>query len=247
MLEIEKYNKIIIANWKLNGSSSFIQSFLKNVKLEDKYKKPNLVIICPPFPYINQITSNKIAIGSQDCSMYVQGSYTGETSAKMLKNIGCGFCIIGHSERRNLFNESNQIIFEKVTRCFEEDIIPVLCIGESLLQKKNKETKEVLINQIDKCIPKKENKKNIIIAYEPVWAIGSGLTPTLQDIDEIHKLIKERIPKTYNYKVLYGGSVKPSNSKEIMALKCVDGVLVGGASIDIDEFNKIINFNISLD
>ena len=241
MLEMDKYNKIIIANWKLNGTSSFLRTFLNNLKFEKMHKNTS-IIICLPFPLINQITSDCILIGAQDCSIYIQGPYTGETSAKILKDSGCDFCIIGHSERRNLFNESDEIISEKAIRCIEENIIPILCIGETLEQNKNKETKEVLINQINKCIPKEANKSNMIVAYEPIWAIGTGFIPTLNEICETHTFIKNNISRSKDFKILYGGSVKSSNSEEIMSLGSVDGVLVGGASINIDEFNKIIKF-----
>ena len=241
MLEIDKYNKIIIANWKLNGTSSFLRSFLNNLKLDKKHNN-TCIIICLPFPLINQIPLDFILSGAQDCSIYIQGPYTGETSTKILKDSGCDFCIIGHSERRNIFNESDEIISEKAIRCIEENIIPILCIGETLEQNKNKETKEVLINQINKCIPKEANKSNMIVAYEPIWAIGTGFIPTLNEICETHTFIKYNIPRSKDFKILYGGSVKSSNSEEIMSLGSVDGGLVGGASINIDEFNKIIKF-----
>ena len=124
--------------------------------------------------------------------------------------------------------------------CFEEQIVPILCIGESLEQKQNHRTKNTLINQIQNCISEKANKNNTIIAYEPVWAIGTGLTPTVAEINEIHDFIKNNIPQSKDFKILYGGSVKSSNSKEILAQTNVDGVLVGSSSIEIDEFNKII-------
>ena len=157
----------------------------------------------------------------------------------MLKNVGCQFCIVGHSERRNLFKETEEIIINKVNCCLDEKIIPILCIGESLEQKRKNLTKEILIKQI-KSIPKQANKNNIIIAYEPIWAIGSGLVPTLEEINEIHGFIKNNIYQSQEFKILYGGSVKSSNCKNILSQENVDGVLVGGASIDINEFNKII-------
>ena len=239
MLEIDKYKQIFVANWKLNGSLSFIKSYLTNIKL---FKKPNstsCVIICPPLSFVNNIKSEGLLIGAQDCSIYKEGSYTGENSAKMLKDIGCSFCIVGHSERRSLFNENNEIILQKTENCIREDLIPILCIGETLEQKKENLTKDILLNQINQCIPDKTNKNNLIIAYEPIWAIGTGYTPTLEEISNIHNFIKNNLP-TKHYKILYGGSVKSSNSKNILKLNEVDGVLVGGASINLNEFNKII-------
>ena len=240
MLEIENFNKIIVANWKLQGSLSFIKTYIKNIKFDSVEEQTKCVVICPPFPFINQINSKDLLIGSQDCSVYVEGAFTGETSTKMLKDIGCNFCIVGHSERRSLFGESNEMIAIKIVNCLEEQIIPILCIGENLEQKKQNKTKEILINQVQKSIPKQANENNMIIAYEPIWAIGTGFTPTLDEISEIHTFIKSNILQSKEFKILYGGSVKSSNCNEILTQENVDGVLVGSASIDIEEFNKII-------
>ena len=240
MLKIDNFHKIIIANWKLNGSSIFVEKYLKKIRFECNNDKHKCVIICPPFSLINQIKSNNLLIGAQDCSVYKEGAYTGEISSKILKDAGCQFCIVGHSERRSLFFENNKLISKKMDNCFEEQIVPILCVGESLEQKQNHRTKDTLINQIQNCISDKANKNNTIIAYEPVWAIGTGLTPTVAEINEIHAFIKNNIPQSKDFKILYGGSVKSSNCKEILAQTNVDGVLVGNSSIEIDEFNKII-------
>ena len=240
MIEIQKYNRIIVANWKLNGSTSFLSEFLRNLELVKKPNNNSLTVICPPFPFINQILKKGFLVGAQDCSMYAQGAYTGETSTKILKDIFCKFCVIGHSERRNLFGDTDEIISQKAIRCLEEKIIPILCIGESLEQKNNKETKKVLINQIARCIPKEASKHNLILAYEPLWAIGTGHTPTQKEISEIHAFIKKEIPQSEDFQLLYGGSVKSNNSKEILCIDGVDGLLVGGASLDVNEFNKIL-------
>jgi len=240
MLEIDNFDKIIVANWKLYGSLSFIESYIKNIKFDIKDEKTKCVVICPPFPFISEIYSKNYFLGAQDCSVYLEGAYTGETSIKMLKNVGCQFCIVGHSERRNLFKEKEEIIINKVNCCLDENIIPILCIGESLEQKRKNLTKQILSKQI-KSIPKQANKNNMIIAYEPIWAIGSGLIPTLDEINEIHGFIKNNIFQSQEFKILYGGSVKSSNCKNILSQENVDGVLVGGASIDINEFNKIID------
>ena len=240
MQEIRKFNKIIVANWKLHGSFLFIKALIRDIKIGFSLQDNACIIICPPFPYIKDLKSDNFFKGAQDCSIYSRGAYTGEISSKILKDLECQFCILGHSERRNLFNEKNEIISKKATNCLKEKIIPILCIGETLEQKKNHQTKEVLENQIKKCIPIEANNKKLIIAYEPIWAIGTGLIPTFEEIAEIHNFIKNDIPGFENYKVIYGGSVKPSNSKDILAIKSVDGVLVGGASVNIEEFNIII-------
>ena len=240
MQEISKFNKIIVANWKLNGSFSFINTFIRDIKINFSTQDKACIVICPPFPYINDLKSDNFFKGAQDCSIYSGGAFTGEISSKILKDLGCQFCIIGHSERRNLFNEKNEIISQKASNCLKEKIIPILCVGETLEQKKNYQTKEVLMDQIKKSIPIEASNENIIIAYEPIWAIGTGLTPSVEEIAEIHNFIKKDISGFENYKVIYGGSVKLSNSKEMLAIENVDGILVGGASVNIEEFNRII-------
>ena len=151
------------------------------------------------------------------------------------------FCIIGHSERREFQKETDEVISEKLKRLLETDIVPVVCIGETLKDFEKGLTKEVLKNQIDVIFNSLESDKNIIIAYEPVWAIGTGLTPTLDEINQVHELIKNFDTKFRSFKVLYGGSVKSSNAKEITGLSDVDGCLIGGASLKVDEFNIIIS------
>ena len=240
MTKIGNFNRIIIANWKLNGSPAFVENYLKKIDFNASADRENCIIICPPFPFINLISFKNIFIGGQNCSIYYKGSYTGEISARMLKDSGCQFCIIGHSERRVIFNENYEMISKKILNCIVEEIVPILCIGENLQEKNDNLTKEILVEQIKKCIPKEANNNNIIVAYEPLWAIGSGITPSLQEISEIHLFIKKNVFHDFNYKILYGGSVKASNSNDILNLEGVDGLLVGGSSINIDEFNKII-------
>ena len=240
MLKISKFNKIIVANWKLNGSFSFINDLIRGIKIGFSTQDKACIIICPPFPYIKELKSDNFFKGAQDCSINSRGAYTGEISSEILKDLNCQFCIVGHSERRKLFNEKNEAISQKASNCLKEKIIPILCVGETLEQKKNHQTKKVLTNQIKKSIPVESNNEKLIIAYEPIWAIGTGLTPSFKEILEIHNFIKKDILGFENYKVIYGGSVNSSNCKEILAIENVDGVLVGGASVDIEEFNRII-------
>jgi len=242
MLKIQDFRKIVIANWKLNGSHSFSREYFDKLISDNSDKVENCLIVCPPVPYIFEIKSNNIYKGAQDCSEHIEGAYTGEISAKILKDIGCQFCIIGHSERRNLFNEKNEIIFKKITNCIQNEIIPIICIGENLDQKKQNLTKDILEDQLINCLPKNINLNNLIIAYEPIWSIGTGIIPSVEEILNIHKYIKESIFSEPKLKILYGGSVKANNYKEIIELPFVDGLLVGGASINLDEFNKIIKF-----
>ena len=218
MVEITKFHKFIVANWKLNGSVAFIDEYISKLSLNNKDNNSKCVIICPPFTFINKIHIENLFVGAQNCSVYDKGAYTGEVSTKMLRDIGCHFCIVGHSERRNLFNESNETIRIKISQCILQNIIPIVCIGESLKQRKENLTKEIIQNQLSECIPEESNYNNTLIAYEPLWAIGTGIIPKLNDISEIQSLIKNNISKTKNYKVLYGGSVKASNSKDIINL-----------------------------
>tara|TARA_Y100000590_G_C15464026_1_gene917591 strand:+ start:40 stop:768 length:729 start_codon:yes stop_codon:yes gene_type:complete len=240
MLNLENFNKFIIGNWKLNGSLEFVEKYINDIRFNSIKNPDKCVVICPPFPFIDKIKSNNLLKGAQDCSVYDEGSYTGEISTKILKDIGCSFCIIGHSERRNYFNENDEVISKKILNCIEENIIPVLCVGETLNEKNNKQTKDILNKQIEKNLTKNLNAKNIIIAYEPIWAIGTGMTPDPKEISEIHCFIKEKILSSSKYKIIYGGSVSSSNCQEIVNHENIDGVLVGGASLNVQEFNKII-------
>jgi len=242
MLDIENFKEIIVANWKLNGSQSFSKTYYNQIKAGYVPKKDNCLIICPPATYIDKSINKNIFFGAQDCSSYVEGAYTGEISAKILKDIGCSFCIVGHSERRAIFNDSYDRIADKLNNCLEYNIIPIFCIGETLQQKKENLTLDILNEQITKSIPKNFSNNKMIIAYEPVWAIGSGLIPDFKEISTIHLRIKNDIFNDLKIKVLYGGSVKADNYKKILKSDGVDGLLVGGSSFNLDEFNKIIKF-----
>tara|TARA_E500000178_G_scaffold233790_1_gene230252 strand:+ start:235 stop:954 length:720 start_codon:yes stop_codon:yes gene_type:complete len=239
MVNLDKYFSIFIANWKLNGNPLFLKDYYEKLKLNSN----NCTIICPPSIYLKSIKGNNenLFCGAQNVSSYKEGAYTGELSASMLKDNNIDFCLVGHSERRQYFAETNEIVNIKSSNLIEENIIPVICIGETLEQKENNLTEEILSTQIKDSIPNAANHQNVLIAYEPVWAIGTGLTPTLAEINQVHELIKNFDQKFINFKVLYGGSVKSSNSKQITELNHVDGCLIGGASLKVDEFNTIIS------
>ena len=239
MVNLDKYSSIFIANWKLNGNSSFLKDYYEKLKVNSN----NCTIICSPSIYLKSLKGHNenLFCGAQDVSSFKEGAYTGELSASMLKDNNIDFCLVGHSERRKYFAETNDNINTKSLNLIKENIIPVICIGETLEQKENNLTEEILFNQIKNSIPNSANHQNTLIAYEPVWAIGTGLTPTLDEINQVHELIKNFDAKFRSFKVLYGGSVKSSNSKEINELSHVDGCLIGGASLKVDEFNKIIS------
>ena len=239
MMNFDNFSSIFIANWKLNGDIQFIKEYYQKLIPSNN----NCVVVCPPNIFLNQLKTNNSNLfsGAQDVSIYNEGAYTGEVSAAMLNDNNIKFCIVGHSERRQYFNESNKAVNLKSINLIKNKIIPVVCIGETLEEKEKKITKNVLLNQINESIPAISNNQNTIIAYEPIWAIGTGLTPTLDDIDEVHSYIRNIDKKFNKFKILYGGSVKSSNSADINQIKNVDGCLIGGASLKVNEFNTIIS------
>ena len=239
MMNFDNFSSIFIANWKLNGDIQFIKEYYQKLIPSNN----NCVVVCPPNIFLNQLKTNHSTLfsGAQDVSIYNEGAYTGEISAAMLNDNNIKFCIVGHSERRQYFNESNKAVNLKSINLIKNKIIPVVCIGETLEEKEKKITKDVLLNQINESIPAISNNQNTIIAYEPIWAIGTGLTPTLDDIDEVHSYIRNIDRKFNKFKILYGGSVKSSNSADINQIKNVDGCLIGGASLKVNEFNTIIS------
>jgi triosephosphate isomerase len=213
--------KIIVGNFKMNPlSKKKAEELFKAFDIKTK----NIVILCPPFTYLQK--GNNYVLGAQNCFYKNEGAYTGEISPRMIKDLGCKYVIIGHSERREIFKEDNECINLKIKTCLENRLKPILCIGEKLRE----DREQVLRAQL-----KGINDKNIIIAYEPVWAIGTGKACELEDILSSYNLIKKIAKEN---KVLYGGSVNSINAKDIINI--TDGVLVGGASINKKEFLKII-------
>ncbi|MDA9818134.1 triose-phosphate isomerase [Flavobacteriaceae bacterium] len=188
-------------------------------------------------------TLRKIFLGGQDCHASQSGAFTGDVSARMLLECGCKFVILGHSERRKYHNEDNDIIAKKIGAAVENNLVPILCVGERLELRKDRQHYDFIAKQIDEAIDKNLIIENLIIAYEPIWSIGTDLTPEISQIDEMAQFIREKISKynnVKNFNILYGGSVKSSNSKKILGVKSVDGLLVGNASLNADEFTKII-------
>ena len=241
MIKINSFSSFFVANWKLNGDFKFIDQFIDNLKVLNDNSK--CVVICPTSIHLDYLRSkkNNFYVGAQNVSEHQNGAYTGEISCNALLDLGIEFCILGHSERRQLFNETNNDVCLKASRVIEYKIVPIVCIGETLEEKENDKTNDVLSKQLQDSIPMSSNSNNTILAYEPVWAIGTGLTPTLEEINTTHEFIKNHNSKFANYKILYGGSVKANNAKEIVSLLNVDGALIGGASLKSDDFTKIIS------
>ena len=216
----------LFLNGKQNGSYSSLLEFTNNLKEGGAHE----VIIFPPFPYLSFINYNKIKVGAQNVSEFENGAFTGEVGAKMLKEVNVKYCLIGHSERRLYFKEDNNILSKKITHLLNHSIIPVLCVGESLKERKCGTMFKVLEEQM------KVFQEKVIVAYEPIWAIGTGSIPTIKEISEVAIFFKQN----YNISILYGGSVNESNIKEISSISNIEGVLVGGASLEFKKVNKML-------
>lgn len=222
----EIMKKWVVANWKMNGSKELVGAY------KNAFGNADNLIACPPFVYLNAIGTNS---GAQNVHHLPKGAYTGEVSAQMLAEIGVKYCLVGHSERRQYFHESDDLIKIKANACQEYNIIPIICVGESLAEYLDGQTIKVLVRQLQNCLP---DSPQFWVAYEPLWAIGTGQTPTVEEISNVHYMLRESLPGVV---LLYGGSVSALNASEIFAINNVDGVLVGGASLDISAITNIYN------
>ena len=245
--------KVIAGNWKMNmlpnEAIAFIEEFIPLVKDTE-----NEVVLCVPytdlFYALLTAQNTNIKIGAQNMHWAENGAYTGEVSAKMLKSIGVEYVILGHSERRQYFNETDETVNKKLKVAFENELKPIVCVGESLEQREAGITAEIITSQTRLALAglTPEQVKNTIIAYEPIWAIGTGKTATSEDANNSIKEIRKEIEKIYGKEVAdcviiqYGGSVKSSNATELFNMSDIDGGLVGGASLKPDEFAKIVNY-----
>ncbi|MBR1734389.1 MAG: triose-phosphate isomerase [Alphaproteobacteria bacterium] len=234
--------KFIIANWKMNGNLSLIEEFkgeFSNKRSNEEVK----VIICPPVSLINKFVSEKCEktlVGAQNCFYKDSGAFTGENSPKLLKELGCEYVILGHSERRNIFNESDELIFNKWNAAITKDLTPILCIGEKADERSR--WKDVLAAQLESYYKDSSlDFHGTIFAYEPVWSIGTGKIPSVEEIGEVMMFIRNLLGSSKNYYVVYGGSVNGDNASDILKISELDGVLVGSASLKPDEFKKIID------
>ncbi len=240
--------KFIIGNWKMNGD--FAHKELAEAIIAsstDKLSDNLMVGICPPFPYLSYfsdvIGGSKVQLGAQDCHFNEKGAHTGDVSAAMLKEVGCKIAIVGHSERRANHFESDEIVCAKAKAVLSKGMTPIICVGETDEQRKSGKAIEVVLGQVSASCPGESS--DIVVAYEPVWAIGTGNVASVQDIEEMHLAIRERLVSIYGaagegVKILYGGSVNAANAKEILAIANVDGALVGGASLKAADFSTII-------
>jgi triosephosphate isomerase len=247
--------KLIIAgNWKMYKTIPEAIELVNGLKRE-LYKLSDLnveVVVCPPYTALTEvsevITDSDIKLGAQDAHWLDEGAYTGEVSCLMLKDAGCNFVIVGHSERRQFFAESNESVNKKVKACLAAGIKPIMCVGETLAEREKGLTFKVLDDHVQNGLQgiASQDAQGVIIAYEPVWAIGTGKTATPQEAQEAQKYIRDLLAKIYNkdvaevIRIQYGGSVKPENTFDLMRQPDIDGALVGGASLKLESFSEII-------
>jgi triosephosphate isomerase len=245
--------KVIAGNWKMHKDLSESQNLIS--KLINVLGKEDVncdIIICPPFTSLSEaadlVKNTKIKLGAQNMHFENKGAFTGEVSAAMLKSVGCEYVILGHSERRAIFNESDEIINRKIKKALDSGLKPIFCIGETLQQRDGGIMNDVIKWQVTEGLQhiSKGEMEKVIIAYEPVWAIGTGVTATPQQAQEVHVYVRQLINNIFSEDtaqeliIQYGGSVKPDNARELLSQSDIDGALVGGACLEADSFLKII-------
>ena len=241
---------MIAGNWKMNGLTADGVNLAKEVALAVKAKKRNCeFVVCPPFTLLNLVKKalrgSKVALGAQDCHTQEKGAHTGDVSPVMIKDLGCEYVILGHSERRADHKESSALVKAKAESAHLAGLKTIICIGETLTQREEGKTVEVCSKQVRESLPDDAKAANTVIAYEPVWAIGTGKTPSAKEVEDVHaqvrKVLESKLGKAEagKMRILYGGSVKPSNAKEMLALEDVDGALIGGASLKSADFIAI--------
>ncbi len=254
---------IIAGNWKMNLLPAQAKMFVQELsgKIDEMANQnPNVhIVICPPFTNVSTVVSvlstSPISVGAQNCHFEENGAFTGEVSASMVKAIGCVYCIIGHSERRLYFFESDEIVAQKVKMVLSKDVTPIVCIGESLEERESGKTEEVLEKQIRAVFEglTLDEVERTVIAYEPIWAIGTGRSATPEMAEETHSFIRQTLHivtnqfgHTLSTKILYGGSMNAKNALVLLSQPSIDGGLIGGASLKVEEFSSIISSAISL-
>lgn len=231
--------KIIVGNWKMHGSEALAETLVAAVSsCAAHIRSKDEIVLCPPAvllpAVVKRVQGSFLAVGGQDCSAHVEGAYTGDISASMLAEVGCRYVIVGHSERRHYYKELNETVKSKAEAAQAAGLLPIICVGEMLAQRESGLAMRYVTQQVRECVP---SGGQFLLAYEPVWAIGSGKVPSAAEIEQMHQQILSLLP---NAKLLYGGSVKAANAQEILRIPGVSGVLVGGASVNSEEFCGII-------
>jgi triosephosphate isomerase len=244
----------VAGNWKMNTDSHSSVDLAKRVASGSSEVASHSVsvAVCPPFVYLQSVakalSASSVAVGAQDVYFEPKGAFTGEISASMLKDIGCTYTLCGHSERRHVIGETDEFVNKKVAAAIGGGLLPILCVGELLAEREASQTEEVVSRQLKIGLGglSAEKVSAVTVAYEPVWAIGTGRTATPQQAQEVHSLVRKLIAELYDsqlaeeIRILYGGSVKPNNSADLMSRPDIDGLLVGGASLSADDFVAII-------
>jgi len=239
---------LVAGNWKMNGLTTEAIGLAAAVA-DGADGAPCTLVVCPPAVHLplvkDALEGSGVGLGGQDCHPQPSGAHTGDVSAAMLADIGCGYAIVGHSERRTDHHETDALVQSKAAAAHGAGLIAIICIGETEAQRDRGETLSVVRAQIEGSVPPAANAGNTVIAYEPVWAIGTGRTPTAEEVQEVHARIREALgdvvgaAEAASTRLLYGGSVKPGNAAELLGLADVDGALVGGASLKADDFLAI--------
>lgn len=242
---------MVAGNWKMNGVKESLGEIEKLKALTEKNGESQCdILICPPFTLINAmagtVEKSAILVGAQDCHANKSGAHTGDISAEMLKNAGATHIIVGHSERRTDHGETDAVVLEKALAVQGEGMVAIVCIGETKAERDAGKTLDVVLGQLGGSVPHDAMPFTTLVAYEPVWAIGTGLTPTVEDVAEVHAAIRQSLVARFSdigngFRILYGGSVKASNAAELLAVDNVNGALVGGASLKAEDFDGIIN------
>jgi triosephosphate isomerase (TIM) len=242
---------LIAGNWKMNGTTASLAEVRKLAELLTAGGAPRCTIaICPPATLLAAMTEIAapagIVTGGQDCHPALSGAHTGDISAAMLADAGAQFVILGHSERRVSHGEIDMVVRSKTTAALSAGLVPIVCVGETEAERRAGRAEEVVASQLGGSLPDEASEREIVVAYEPVWAIGTGLTPTLQDIEQMHGTIRRLLVERFGaagekVRILYGGSMKPANARDIMLIDNVDGGLVGGASLLANDFHAIIS------
>lgn len=242
--------KLVIGNWKMNGSYADIDKLSRGL-LQSLRNRPPVaeveVAVCPPFVYLERVgqllAESGIALGAQDVSDQDSGAYTGEVAAGMLADVGCRYVIIGHSERRQRHAEGETLVAAKIERVLAVGLIPIVCVGETLAQREADATLSVIDAQLEPVLQLGQSAEKLVLAYEPVWAIGTGRTASPEQAQAVHAHMRQRLqetaPELGRVPLLYGGSVKPDNARDLFAQTDIDGGLIGGAALDVEQFTAI--------
>jgi len=249
-----KRQTVIAGNWKMFKTNAEAEAMVKELRTLVDSTDQVEVVVCPPFTALSTVAAalkgSRIAVGAQDVYWEDKGAFTGEVSVHMLWSSGCRYCIIGHSERRQFFHETDETVNKKLNKLLGSELIPIMCVGELLAEREAGRVEEVVLGQMERGLAglTGEQISRIIVAYEPVWAIGTGKTATPQIAEDVHSMIRKwlaghastQVAETV--RILYGGSVKPDNASDLMGQPDIDGALVGGASLEAKSFAKIVKF-----